>query len=335
MRKEASTEQWKALYESATRLKVVEPWKDFWDLDLIGIQKGTEEETVFFSILGKGGECYGISAYEGYEGLNCFMMLMLQKRMNLSIDYVMSRQKNLVCYWGNREELSTKQRKIIKELGYKYRGRNQWLYFMSFEPGYQPYNLDQDEVIRLTEYFQHLELALRAYQRNKIPIDFEKGNMLLFVFEKDQWILREKRLPFESFQFGNLVITDEELLSDLKKVPGCNAVLEVDIMSLGSVMKDKRYDRPISSSMCVIGEAGTGMIIKYKMLYPEDDGIVITAKEVIDFIFEYGLPKEIRVSNILVEAGLEQLCEVCGIRLHRKKRLKGLVDFQRGWEEFL
>lgn len=68
----------------------------------------------------------------------------------------MSNQKNLTCYWGNRDELTNKQRTVIKELGYKYSGKNQWLYFMSYEPGYWPFNMDE-EVVRMTEYMQDLE----------------------------------------------------------------------------------------------------------------------------------------------------------------------------------
>lgn len=129
-------------------------------------------------------------------------------------------QKNLTCYWGNREELSDKQRKTIKELGYKYRGKNQWLYFMSFEPGYYPYNLDQDEVLRMTEHFQDLEFALQYYEKMDVPVDFEKGNMFYFEFGKDKktWNFGEKPLPFTTFQFGNLIITDEELLSDMMQL---------------------------------------------------------------------------------------------------------------------
>ena len=73
---------------------------------------------------------------------------------------------------------------MIKELGYKYRGKNQWLYFLSFEPGYRPYNLDQDEVLRMTEHCQNLELALQCYEDMKEPVDFASGEMFLLAFEK-------------------------------------------------------------------------------------------------------------------------------------------------------
>lgn len=150
----------------------------------IGIREGNEEDTTFYSILGRGGECYGIVVYEGYEGLNHFMMLSMQEQLNLSTEYVMFSQNNLTCYWGNREELTDKQRKNIKEMGYKYRGKNQWLYFLSFDPGYYPYNLDQDEVIRMTSYFLNLEIALQQYESAQIDVDFENGEMYYLEFNE-------------------------------------------------------------------------------------------------------------------------------------------------------
>lgn len=35
----------------------------------------------------------------------------------------------------------------------------------------------------------------------------------------------ERPLPFTGFQFGNLIITDEELLEDLAEAPRCDIVL--------------------------------------------------------------------------------------------------------------
>lgn len=336
MRKEASLDQWRALYEVATRIKELKPWEEFWDMDLIGIRNGAEEDTVFYSILGRGGECYGIAVYEGYEGLNSFMMLTLQESLNLKSEYAMFNQKNLTCYWGNRDELSDKQRKIIKELGYSYRGKNQWLYFLSFEPGYYPYNMDEAEVERMTTYFQDLELALRYYYELAINVDFENGKMFQFTFGKDKktWNFGEAPLPFTSFQFGNLLITDDELLSDLAKVPKCNAVLEADVSILGVSVSDKKYDRPGNPALSILGDANTGTIIKFEILEPEDDPVVMLAEILIGFIFEFGAPKEVRVSNVIVEAGLEQICDVCGIRLRRVKRLQGVDEFMMGMRRF-
>lgn len=336
MREEAGLEQWKVLYEAATRIKELKPWEKFWDMDLIGVSRSDEEEPVFYSILGRGGDCYGIAVYEGFEGLNTFLMLTMQQSMNLSSEYAMFNQKNLTCYWGNREELTDKQRKVIKELGYRYRGKNQWLYFLSFEPGYYPYNMDREEVLRMGEYMQNLERALKCYEEEQVQVDFEHGNMFHITLDEDKEILSfgERPLPFTAFQFGNLLITDEELLSDLAKAPKGDAVLEADVSVLGVSLTDKKYDRPANPALSLLGDAKSGTIIKFEMLGPEDDAIVMLAEILIGFIFQFGAPQEVRVANEIVEAGLEQICDVCGIKLRRVKRLQGLDEFKYSMRGF-
>lgn len=68
MRKEASIQEWKDLYQAATIIKELKPWEHFWDMDLIGIQEGKEEDTVFFSVLGRGGGCVGYDPKSRYAG---------------------------------------------------------------------------------------------------------------------------------------------------------------------------------------------------------------------------------------------------------------------------
>ena len=58
------------------------------------------------------------------------------------------------------------------------------------------------------------------------------------------------------------------------------------------------------------------------------------ADAMIDFIFRFGAPKEIRVSNVIVEAILEQICREAGIRLRRVKKLKAIEEFKQGMKRF-
>lgn len=333
MRKEATLEQWRELYEVATRIKERKPWEKLWDMDLIGVRDGAEEDTVFFSTLGRGGDCYGIVAYEGYEGLHSFLMLAMQQRLNLSSQYVMQRQRNLTCYWGNRDELSAKQRKTIKDLGYSYRGKNQWLYFMSYEPGYFPFNLDADEVERMTRHLCDLEIALEAYDNLDTAVDFSEGNMFLLSFSKDRkkWSAKEEPLPFCTFEYGQVVIEDEILCRKLAKAPKCNAILEVDIMAMMASLSDKRYDRPANPVLVLLGEAVSGMILKFEMTQPEDDPIMVTVSIVSDFILQCGAPQAIHVLNEVIAEGLSYLCELCGISLFVVDDLHGLREFEEGF----
>lgn len=337
MRTEASLEEWKSLYEVSTRVKALEPWKQFSDMDIIGIRTGEEEEnTVFYTILGQGGSCYGIAIYEGYEAFNSLLMLFMQEKLNLSVEYAMFHQRNLTCYWGNREELSDKQRKVIKDLGYQYRGKNQWLYFMSYEPGYYPYMTDHEEVLRMTEHLENLEIALHYYQSMDIHVDFEHGYMFSLVFAEDKktWQYGEAPLPFIGFQPGVLEITDEALLKCLEKVPKSEMILEVEIASLGGAVSDKAYKKPANPDLCVLVEAKSGMILKCEMQPPESDAALSLAEELVDFIFHAGVPKEIRVSNAIVESVLRQICDTCQIKLRRVKQLPGVSEFLQQMKRF-
>ena len=52
MRDEASPKQWERLYEVTCNLKALEPWKYFWDSQLVAIFLQASEEPVFVSIMG-------------------------------------------------------------------------------------------------------------------------------------------------------------------------------------------------------------------------------------------------------------------------------------------
>ncbi len=66
MRKEASLNQWKELYDETLKLKALEPWKYLDSADLIAIKLQGMEEPVFMSVMGRLGTCYGVSMYEGW-----------------------------------------------------------------------------------------------------------------------------------------------------------------------------------------------------------------------------------------------------------------------------
>lgn len=328
-RKEADLGQWKELYETATRIKELKPWEKFWDHNIIAIRRGDKEDTVFFSILGGAGECYGIVAYEGYEGWNKYLIFAMQEQLNMSVEYAMFTQKNLTCYWGDRDELSSKQRKIIKDLGYSYRGRNQWLYFMSFKPGYYPYNPDSDEVTRLTGYYRDLEMALKHYYDNDMNVDFDSGKMYLVSLDRDKktWNFGEATLPFMGCQLGTLTLSDEEILSELSELPKNDMVLEADVSVIGASISDRKYIRPANAALAVIAEATTGMILNAQFIEPDADPIIELADKLLDCMFKAGIPKQIRVCNGILYAGLEDVCKACNVDLRMVKRLPGTEDF--------
>ncbi len=154
--------------------------------------------------------------------------------------------------------------------------------------------------------------------------------MFSFVLSKnrEKWHFEEEPLPLTSYNFGNLILTDEDLLVKLKKAPKRNVVLEMEVSPLGASVTAN----PMLSG---IVDASSGMAISFEMNEPEEDSLVILANSLIDFIFKYGLTREIRVSNVIVEAALEQICEICVIKLRRVKRLQYMNRLNNEYIELL
>ena len=332
-RTEAGIEEWRALYEAAMAVEELKPWETFYDMDLFTLDGGWEKE-VYVSILGKSGECYGITIYEGLDGLNDFMMLTLSDRMNIPSDFAMACQNNLTCYWGNREELSAEQRRIVKELGHKFRGKNQWLYFLSFKKGYFPYNMDQDEVRRMTSYLTVLKDAVLYYQENKIKVKFDAKETFYYSVKGKKATGEAQPLPFTGYNFPVLTLTDEETLEELRNSEKCRAVLEADIISLNAGVKDEKYDRPANPWLCLLADAQSGLMLAAEMTGPKEDEKIILAEELLAFILQHGAPKEVRVRSVLTAAILEEICSESGIKLRRVKRLPHMEEFMDGMKKF-
>ena len=295
---------------------------------------GEGEDEVFVSILGKGGDCYGISVYEGMEGLNDFLMLTLSEKMNLSPEYAMFSQNNLTCYWGNREELTREQWQIVKDLGYKFRGKNQWLYFLSYQRGYFPYNMDKSEVLRMTRYLRMLADAVEYYREHEVKVDFEHKNTYFYSEDGGEITAAELPLPFTGCHFPVMNLTDKELLEDLRNAEKCDAVLEMDIVYTGAAVMDERYQRPANPCLCLAADARSGLMLKAEMAGPEEDAGVALAEALLDIIFRFGAPKEVRVGNVIIEATLEQICREAGIRLRRVKKLQAIEEFRQEMRRF-
>lgn len=323
---EASLEEWQALYATATKIGEMKPWEDFYDLDLFSLEK--DGKTAYASILGHNGECYGVSFYEENEGLNDFMMILNQKSLNLSEKYALFSQNNLTCYWGNRDELSKEQWNIVKSLGYKYRGKNQWLYFVSHKAGYYPENMNHDEVTRMTMYLTSLEEALNYYRDHRFSVDFGNANMFSFSYDdkKGKWAGKEMPLPFTSFCLPQLELTDDAPVEELASLPLASCCLEVSVEYSAVTFEDDLSDRTICAKLGVVADADSGLVLNMDLIHPQDQEGEALLNLLASIIFNIGKPKEVRVCNNIIKSYLEDFCTKGKIKLKRVKCLPAVMD---------
>jgi hypothetical protein len=138
--KEPSLDEWRALYEAAEAFKKARCWEWMYKDDLFGVMDPETGEIAYCCIMGELGEHFALGAYLSPEGLQSIFD-MAEKADDYSPDLLFM-QKCLMASFEDREDLEAKDREVIKELGLRFRGRNQWPRFRSYEPGLFPWFID-------------------------------------------------------------------------------------------------------------------------------------------------------------------------------------------------
>lgn len=317
MRKEASLRLWKELYEVVENIRVLKPWNYLWDTDLIGIILKDEEEPIFCSIMGKESRCFGIGAYEGIEGLRDFCMIATLDETDLPMEYVMYEQCSLMLYWGEKEEVPTEQKSVLKECGFNSRGKDQWPYFLSYKNRYAPCTPDQTEVLRLIDLYKNLFMVIRAVKEKRIDAKFDQGEFLCRTYneETDLWNIFQALLPKVEKQFPAVVLEDEILRQKLKKRPQIDVEILLDFSYMNASVVDEAYDRPINPLLFIALDDTNNLLITVELLEPKDSEIDMVLSFFVGFTEQHGRVRKIKTRNPWITGALEDICEFCEIPL--------------------
>lgn len=317
----ATIEQWRELYEIATRIGEEKPWENIMNNHIIAVKREFSEDVLYYRIRGFFERVKGIEIFEGEESFNTLTAEYGYKTLNIPPDYVMYSQNNIGCYWTDREYLKEGQRKIIKQLGYKYRGKGNWLDFGKFEPGLDFLSLNEYEVVNMIDNLKILEKVLKVYEKSdkKFPLNSES---MFYIGLKEDGCIGEckfKPLLMNDYIFEEVNIEDEKYIMLLEKTKEYKGILELKIFVPDELYYDRSYNKYISPLVCVFVD---NKKINYEVhINPSDDVIKSIAYEFISHIITEGKPKEVHVSNAILEVALREICRIAGIKLKLKKEL--------------
>ena len=328
-------EQWAALHEVAQGIKAIAPWEFLWEDNFVTLNLPGTDELVYCSAMGAAGECFGIGIYPGNEAL-ARMRYMARAAETAPPFAYMFEQKCLNCFFGDREELEKEERDILKELGIKYRGHNQWVYFRSSKPGCPPLPINREEAALLIEALQNMFMALKGYLEKKVELDFEKGETLYRFYdeEKKLWLTTGAKMP-ESLPFGmdTLCVDNEEFLAEMNAAKKTKQVLELDLVYLPMPVQEQR-DGPIRMPRCFFAcDAKTGRMLGQSMMEWDDEPEDALLDFLEDWIKAHGRPAKLLARNVFVGMHLMDFCRKTDIALEMEgtpmldKALNSLMEF--------
>ncbi|MBF0564733.1 MAG: hypothetical protein HQK89_05775 [Nitrospirae bacterium] len=176
-------EEWKKLFDVAIRFKNIKCWRWMYDSDVFGIQNPVTGEIGYCCVLGNAEEVFGLTLYNGSSGLSLYL-----KVVNGEIDTedvnVMHLMAGIQMTFEDRELLDPFDLQLIKELGYKFRGRNQYPFFRNLKPGFYPWFLQLDEIAYLTVVVeQAIDVCLRFKDNPDLLTPHTANSYLVRVFK--------------------------------------------------------------------------------------------------------------------------------------------------------
>lgn len=317
MRKEATPEQWRALYDAGETIGEMSPWKEFYDTQLLRIKEKETGDVYSFSIMGKADKSCGFAAFCGEKGYNDFLRILSHKEIGISERYAVLDQTCLAGYFSRGEVIPPEQlREAVRYGGYSEEDDG-ILYFTSYKSGYYPYMYDQEEVVRMTGLLKLLKDAIDYYHDHEIQVSFEKMEGFAYYYDKkaEAWTGMAMKLPFTEFQYQEIELQDEVLKRRLRKRPYVDVNLELLVEYMGIRLEDQAFERPASPRIVLLAEQESHMIVGQHIVAGNDDMREWVLNVLIDFVSQAGRPARISVGNYVLKGILEPICRELDVEL--------------------
>ncbi len=306
-------EQWEKLFAVADKIKKAQPWQTLTDCDYIAVKPLGWQEPVYYVTMGIGNECMAIAAFRGNKALAGVERIRMRSMQGAPFA-ALGHQECAICYFGDREELETGDRKIIKELGLKFRGRGQWVYFRSLRCGYAPWTLSAMDAALLCETMEEYLTAYTALEQGEVAVDFFKGDALLRV-QSDSWENKSLSLEQTLCQQEKVIITDELQIARLQRANKSEMNIELDVFYLPTPVQETKKMRPYYPQLILIIDPNSETICKQQIIANGRSASPVVIHQLEEFVGQWGLPNSVHVRDDQLANIVEDWCAKLGVKL--------------------
>lgn len=255
------TPDYQGLFEVADELKNLKPWEYFENGEIIALQ--LDDMTYFVSVMGAGGQEFGLMMYDEEEGYASLEAILSGKPLPEDFSYGMNA---LTVNYVDRDELDKHDYELTKECGFSFRGKKNWITFRTYDPGLAPdipRFMDVElmksmiaAMINVTHMRQsgwhYPSIMLNQFPAFRVEEDGEIEWVGILTVEKN------KNYPIE-FEINDIEI------AQLKKKPKSSHQFEFDLFYMPYPVSENG-ERPIYPVLYMVADRGIGQIIGQDML---------------------------------------------------------------------
>ena len=320
-------EQWERLYEVTKNIRLIAPWEYLHESERIALLLPGRDEPVYIVVMGSGKMTYGIGIFPGYDALNRLRRMEDGENDADDMDMTVAFEQNCInLYFGDRDELEPQDMAVIKKLGLKFRGHNEWPYFRSMKPGFMPWYLNRDEAELTIAALQNFAMAFVAYQKQVFEVDFDEGETLLRFYdaEADMWYNTGVRMPPVPVIQPKLIVSDDDLIARLSKKKKTRAELGFAVTYMPAPFQESETERPRVPLVATLTDMSDGKPIEHISDMEAESESQTFSGAVIEmlssYIGEHGRPASIAVSE-KDRCYVADFAEKLGVKLVEDERL--------------
>lgn len=320
---EALKKEWCRLFDLGIQIKKIKPWESIAEDKLFVLHLKKRNRPVVLHFMGNATNNIAIFIYQTRKAQkNLSNMLYGTVDVIDPLSFLPTLQEGIGMDFNNRDELSDEEYQLVKNLGYSFRGKKQWLSFTAYVSGFVPRALNLSEIKLLADC---LEMILA--NENALKEMAKSDDNYCHLYDNKA----HEMLPFDLYDENKghpEVFKDKVLIKRLNKLPKQPVTLELSYIYTNHLIENKRV-----VPMIVCSETKNQSIVFHDMIEnPKllEEKIV---RYVTNMVKQVGRPERIVVRLEDVYLSLADLCEKLDIELVMSAQLpsfelavNGLMD---------
>ena len=295
--------EWSELFSTLKVISRLKPWEFISENQLFIIHLKNRNFPIVFQMIGQMGECPGVIMYHTRRGQKILSNLMYESIPIVDpLSYPVSQQEAAIIYFNNRDELSFEEYRLIKDLGYSFRGKHQWPSFTIFKSGEIPREFNKSEII----LFERCLSAFLSLLSSKVFDNRKNGH---YIIGEPGIEINDEFNLYEDNQLKPVPFKNKVLMKRLLKQPLEEIELEISYVYT-DMLNDE--DKVIPFFMIVDDE---GLIFKGDYIENPKTLMNKIQRGLTEFIELFGRPKKIKVRVEDLYYELYNLCDQLEIEL--------------------
>jgi hypothetical protein len=326
-------ETWRALLAAAADFAALQPWKNMYDSDVVGLIDPATGETRIAAVLGNAGEVFAAVFYRRAAGLRWI----LQMRSHTPDLEDINTADGIDCLkleMVPKRELEKEDAAMLKAAGFQPTGKGSvWPQFRSAEPGWLPWHINQAEASQLLADLPRLTAFCKLFEEHPELFDQRTPTEIPFLpvtlparslTPKDlDWrpLLPPPVSGLDSFQPA----ADQlEKLRALKRAPGMTFEFDSSLLPGGSFLEN---GRPCFGRFCLLVEQKRGLVLGMDVQSGALTPGEAAGRGLVESLLKAGsLPEKIFIGGSRLQPVLQPLCDALQIQLRPASSLPALEE---------